>query len=310
MTLPPTRRVVVGVDRSPESLDAARLAAMEAARRGYRLRIVLAYAPGPGARTEQPPVRPWKPYDDGRLALDETVAALRRDNPGLDMTTAEVPGDLVAALLAESDKAALVVLSGLRSDGHGGLFGRSAATRVATRAHCPVLVARGTCALSSRHGGVPGRPVVVGLDGTAASWPAAEFAFAEASLLRVPVHAVHVWCSLRENVLAGVGARAQRWRPDVDRAGDARRSPPDIDPVCAVDEALGELPVRYPDVPVVREPVFGVDAGPVLLAASERAQLVVVGSHGRGPVASAFLGSVSRGLIHHAGCPVAVVRGP
>ncbi|PRX60426.1 universal stress protein family protein [Nonomuraea fuscirosea] len=45
-----------------------------------------------------------------------------------------------------------------------------------------------------------------------------------------------------------------------------------------------------------------------LTEASRRADLVVVGSHGRGPLGSALLGSVSRGTLHHAACPVAVVR--
>jgi nucleotide-binding universal stress UspA family protein len=41
---------------------------------------------------------------------------------------------------------------------------------------------------------------------------------------------------------------------------------------------------------------------------SREAQLVVVGSHGRGRIADAVLGSVSQNLIHHAECPVLVVR--
>ncbi|TDD11745.1 universal stress protein [Nonomuraea deserti] len=45
-----------------------------------------------------------------------------------------------------------------------------------------------------------------------------------------------------------------------------------------------------------------------LTDASERADLLVVGSHGRGTLGSMLLGSVSRGVLHHARCPVAVVR--
>ncbi|WP_327049418.1 universal stress protein [Microbispora sp. NBC_01189] len=57
------------------------------------------------------------------------------------------------------------------------------------------------------------------------------------------------------------------------------------------------------------ESVYGhpVDA---LIQASRTADLLVVGSRGRGALGSAMLGSVSRGVLHHADCPVAVVRPP
>jgi nucleotide-binding universal stress UspA family protein len=44
------------------------------------------------------------------------------------------------------------------------------------------------------------------------------------------------------------------------------------------------------------------------VAAEEKADLVVVGSHGKGWARRAFLGSVSQHVIQHAPCPVLVVR--
>ena len=55
--------------------------------------------------------------------------------------------------------------------------------------------------------------------------------------------------------------------------------------------------------------VVGTDARTALVDASQRAHLVVLGSRGRGRVASMMLGSVSRYVAAHAVCPVVVCRG-
>jgi nucleotide-binding universal stress UspA family protein len=64
---------------------------------------------------------------------------------------------------------------------------------------------------------------------------------------------------------------------------------------------------KYPDVDVRRSTVRG-GAATVLKHQSHRAELLVVGSRGRGGFSGLLLGSVSQAMIHHAACPVAVVR--
>ncbi|GAA4236657.1 nucleotide-binding universal stress UspA family protein [Streptosporangium album] len=66
-------------------------------------------------------------------------------------------------------------------------------------------------------------------------------------------------------------------------------------------------PEKFPEVEVV-EDVQGAHPVQALTDASTRADLVVVGSRGRSVVGSVVLGSVSRGVLHHAHCPVAVIR--
>jgi nucleotide-binding universal stress UspA family protein len=59
----------------------------------------------------------------------------------------------------------------------------------------------------------------------------------------------------------------------------------------------------------VRARVVEGNAAQVLLDASDGADLLVVGSRGHGGFTEALLGSVSQHCVHHARCPVVVIRG-
>jgi nucleotide-binding universal stress UspA family protein len=74
-----------------------------------------------------------------------------------------------------------------------------------------------------------------------------------------------------------------------------------------MDEMIAPFAAKYRNAHVSK--VFQ-DISPAkgLTDLSKEAQLVVVGSHGRGRLADSILGSVSQSLIHHAECPVLVVR--
>ncbi len=71
-------------------------------------------------------------------------------------------------------------------------------------------------------------------------------------------------------------------------------------------ERLADLQARYPDVPVQRVVTRDRPAN-TLLDEAKNAQLVVVGSRGRGGFRGLFLGSTSQALIYHSPCPVAVI---
>src|SRR5262245_19025245 len=72
-------------------------------------------------------------------------------------------------------------------------------------------------------------------------------------------------------------------------------------------ENLAGRAERYPGVPVWSHVVRG-DPAAVLLEAARAAELLVVGSRGRGGFRGLLLGSVSWSVLHRSGCPVAVVR--
>jgi nucleotide-binding universal stress UspA family protein len=75
----------------------------------------------------------------------------------------------------------------------------------------------------------------------------------------------------------------------------------------ALAERLSGWGQKYPQV-TLRRSVVRDGAARALVDASRGAQLVVVGSRGRGTAAGLLLGSVSHGVLHAAHCPVAIVR--
>lgn len=87
-----------------------------------------------------------------------------------------------------------------------------------------------------------------------------------------------------------------------------------LEPMASRDEALQLLKAarehtkRVAPELAVNEALWMSDPRVVLLDLGRRAAVVVVGSHGRGPVSSLLLGSVGLSVTRHAPCPVVVVR--
>jgi nucleotide-binding universal stress UspA family protein len=137
--------------------------------------------------------------------------------------------------------------------------------------------------------------IVVGIDGSATGEAALRFALEEARRRQADLEVVHTWSGRRHDPLPlgsgpvyeeGLEDEARDWLESV-VAGLDRTGIPRIDPIVA-----------------------GGEAGHALVRIAAGADLVIVGSRGRGAVASALLGSVSRYVLHHAPCPVIVVPPP
>ncbi|QDY90471.1 universal stress protein [Arthrobacter sp. UKPF54-2] len=133
--------------------------------------------------------------------------------------------------------------------------------------------------------------IVAGVDGSAPSRLALEWAVTEARLRHGEVRAVTAW----EFPPVTVGMEGLIHDPDV-FPQTARR---------LQNEALKR--VDSEGVPVIGDVVQG-NAAAMLLGAAEDADLVVVGSRGLGGFAGLLLGSVSSQVLHHSPCPVLVVR--
>jgi nucleotide-binding universal stress UspA family protein len=282
------RPVVVGVDGSPSALRAVAWAATEAARRGVGLRVVTAFAwtadhvvghPGLGER-----------YRNQMLAVArrEVAAAAELANktePDLDVTTQVEIAAPIGALGSEARRAQLVVLGDRGLGGLAGLLLGSVAVALAADAACPVVIVRGDRA------GDEGA-VVVGIDGSPVSEAALSFAFDAAAARGAELVAVHSWWPTRIDDALG---------PMMDWDAVA------VEESAVLAERLAGWGQRYPDVAVRRLVVRDAPAR-ALVEASKSAQLVVVGSRGRGNATGLMLGSVSHGVLHRAHCPVGIVR--
>jgi nucleotide-binding universal stress UspA family protein len=285
--------VVVGVDGSPAALDAVEVAAREAALRGVGLRLVHAF--GWPSLHAPPGAAPWGPAAPGvRELLDGTLGRAeqraRAAAPRLELAREVVAGEPLTVLEIESRTAALVVIGSRGLSAFGSLLLGSTAVHLAAHAHCPVLVVRGRPD--------PAGPVLLAVDGSPAARGAVAFACAEAALRGAELLALHAYTPRTEHPYV-----APADPPFV--TYDENRPREEAEHVVA--QALAGHRERYPHVVVRHRTVRG-RVRATLLEASSEAQLVVVGARGHGGFTGLLLGSVSQAVLHHAHCPVAVVR--
>ncbi len=224
---------------------------------------------------------------EGRAVLEAANATALEAAPGLDISTEMISGPSVPTLVEQSKDAGLLVV-GCRGRGAlaRGLLG-SISTGLVHHAFCPVAVIHDEDPLMPH----PSKaPVVVGVDGSPASEHALEIAFEEASLRGVDLMAVHAWSD--DSVFEFPGTD---WTT-LQEMGEE-----------TLAERLAGWQERYPDV-LVRRLVVADRPAHQLLEQSASAQLLVVGSHGRGGFAGMLLGSVGTTVVHNAKMPVIVAR--
>jgi nucleotide-binding universal stress UspA family protein len=288
--------VVVGVDGSPSSRGAVRWAAREAMMRNVPLAPV--HVAAMSAVGSIPVAWPAAPIPEEVLQRrDEEARTIIADAIKLVEDIAEsgdqpeinaelLVGGPVPTLVDLSKDAQMVAVGcrGRTALGRG-LLG-SVSTGLIHHAHCPVAVVHdeGTSSETTQ------LPVLVGIDGSWASEFATAIAFDEASWRGVDLVALHVWSDADMSTVSG-----REWSA-LETAADK-----------ALAESLAGWQERYPDVNVHRVVDFEQPARH-LLEQSETAQLVVVGSHGRGGFAGMLLGSVSTAVAQASHVPVIVAR--
>ncbi|WP_344474809.1 universal stress protein [Nonomuraea monospora] len=318
--------VTVGVDDSEDSLRAVEWAAAEAVRRGRPLLIVHAFiwpklhvplGPAPGAPAE------GGLRHDAERVLDNAAARARAAAPEVEVTTEMPEGEPFVALVRHSRHAELLVVGSRGLGEVGGLLLSSVGARLATEAACPLVVVRGPAkpgepvALSTtdaRPGepvapdtadARPGGPVSAGIsDAPPGSLVAPDTADARSG---GPVVAGIADPGDSEAVLAFACAHAARTGQPLmlAHAGAAgpggHASPPLPEP------DLARWRERFPTVTIDQETLTG-RPGKALTDAASSASLLVVGSHHHHELSALWHGSVSQHVLHHATCPVAIVR--
>src|SRR5215831_8981776 len=268
--------ILVGYDGSPDSERALRWAAREARWRGAVLTVCHACAPGE-ADVES---------GDGR-APDHMQPAGHHNPAGALRFAQELMGPgqarpLLAAgpaarVLCQHSADADMVVVGQR--GRGGLPGSllgPVGQQVCAHARGRVVVVRGHWYPAA--GYVPG-PVAVGADGSDGSRAAIAFAAEEAALREVPLLTV---CALADSPGSLGGARRMQE---------------------VFDRDITRWEKEYPELTILRQVSFG-QPRTTLLDAASGAQLLIVGSRGRGGLKGMLLGSVSQAMLNHARCPV------
>jgi nucleotide-binding universal stress UspA family protein len=281
MTTNTQQPIVVAYDGSPDAQTALTWAVRTAMLTGQP--VVAVVATTTDDLTPQRSVLSGEDLEEVRASADKVLAEALLADTSVELR----PGPAVPVLLEAAEGAALLVVG---SRGHGQVAGAvagSVSQHLARHAPCPVVVARPAVHPAA------GR-IVVGVDGSGGSDAALEFACQRAELTGEDVVVVHGW---RDG--SATGTTRREVPPEfMDRIAEEER---------LLAEAVAGVQGQHPDVRLQTEAI-PVAPWRALADASAAAALVVVGSRGRGAFTGMLLGSVSQQVLHHAQCPVAVVR--
>ena len=295
------RRVVCAVDFSDVSRRALDHAVAVA--RWYGARLTAVYVQPMPAMVSAPLLVP-APIEGAVLSAADRHSLQRQLEGLLPPRAADlavecriVEGDIAAAIAAEAASADLLVIGTHGRSGFQHLLLGSVAERLLRQAPCPLLVvppgapdATGTVPRLFHH-------IVAAIDFSSASATAAAFAVSLAQEADAHLTLVHA-LDLPPAVEAWVGetpeghARLLRWRDDA-LARLRALAPADARTYCHIEEQVE---------------TDGASRVVLRIAAERRAGLIVMGTHGGGPLARTFVGSTAQRVVRQAACPVLILR--
>ncbi|HEX7165569.1 MAG TPA: universal stress protein [Acidimicrobiales bacterium] len=282
------KRIVVGVDSSPEAAAALRWACREGRLRDVEVVAVMAW----GYLDQYRGLSQFEPYAD-QTSASAALERFTRDTVGPDdaarLQLHAVDGFASGALLEAAEDAALLVVGARGAGGFAALRLGSVSRQCLHHSPCPVTIVR-----AGQPPGTTGvEHIVVGFDGSESSHEALAWALDEARLRSARVTVVHAWTP------AIVGSHPY---------GVAALDPLPIESAArrALDAAISNADTS--DIPGIRAVTPCGPPARALVEYADGADLLVVGSRGAGPLARLVLGSVADHVAHHAPCPVVVYR--
>ncbi|MFI7317006.1 universal stress protein [Streptomyces venezuelae] len=307
--------IMVGVDGSPAGLAAAHWAAQEAQRRQTGLSLVHAWhrhvRPGPNIPFGS------SEHDWAGQLLRAAVRSVRAAHPDLRTTERLMCDATVTALLTASADSDLLVLGSRPLGALSGFVTGSVSQRVIGRSIRPVVLVRAGRSPADEHlpamDGVapeeipltPYREVLLGLRTGRPSGALIEFAFDVARRRGTGLRVLHAFRAPSRLapapsvplVSAAPEGPAPAPRPRAQESADEEHS---------LMALLRPWREKYPAVPVTATATEG-RAAVTLVQAARSVGLLVVGRHASGHRIGAHTGPVTHAVLHHAGCPVAVV---
>lgn len=283
--------ILVGVDGSPESEAALRWAITAALLHDQPVTLLYAIAP---VVVTWPVAYLEADYADAQQKAAQQVLEQAQQVVEPSAGAAQPPAvktevvhqSAASALVAGSRDAYMTVVGSRGLGVVGRAFLGSVSSGLVHHGHGPVAVVHKEGAQT------PDRtsPILLGSDGSPASEAATALAFDEASRRGVELVALHAWSDVGVFPVLGMD-----WHEYEDEGREV------------LAERLAGWQERYPDVHVQRRIVSDQPAR-WLIDASQQAQLVVVGSRGRGGFTGMVLGSVAAKVSRGAHAPVIVVR--
>lgn len=281
--------ILVGVDGSKESDAAVQWAGEEARLTGAPITLMHGVPPS-FATVPNVPVKAlvteWE-RENASAVIERARQILNSSGPSelLDVRSEVRYWGVLPTLIDASKEARMVVVGSRGAGAFGRMMMGSVSSGLIRHGHGPVTV------VHARDHELPvDGPIVVGIDGSPASEAATALAFEEADRRKVGLVAVHAWRDTGALLALGID-----W-PAYEQIGAE-----------VLAERLSGWQERYPGVSVRRRLESGTPAR-WLFEESKHAQLIVVGSHGRGGFAGMLLGSVSSAVAQSVRIPVTVVR--